>query len=89
LDEDAAAHLRVLASDFDQMADWEAEKLEQHVRDYVDATDPAVKLGKVAQPLRAALSGTTVSPPIFDVMVILGKQETLARINDAILATNF
>jgi len=40
-------------------------------------------LGKVAQPLRAALTGSTVSPPIFEVMEILGRDETLARIADA------
>lgn len=88
LTDDAIEHLRTLAADFSQFPTWQAETLEQHVRDYVEASDPPVKLGKVAQPLRAALSGTTVSPPIFDVMVILGQQETLARINDAISAVN-
>ena len=41
-----------------------------------------LKLGKVAQPLRAALTGRTVSPGIFEVMVLIGKAETLARIAD-------
>ena len=40
------------------------------------------KLGKVAQPLRAALTGSTVSPPVFDVMAVLGREEALARIRD-------
>jgi glutamyl-tRNA synthetase len=88
LDGEALEHLRTLVDDFAQMTAWEAGRLEQHVRDYVEASDPPVKLGKVAQPLRAALSGTTVSPPIFDVMVILGQQETLDRISDAIAAAN-
>jgi glutamyl-tRNA synthetase len=38
----------------------------------------------VAQPLRAALTGSTVSPPLFDVMEVLGQQETLARLGDAL-----
>ena len=41
-----------------------------------------LKLGKIAQPLRAALTGSTVSPPIFDVMAVLGREETLARLSD-------
>ena len=40
------------------------------------------KLGKVAQPLRAALTGKAVSPPVFDVMAVLGRDEALARIRD-------
>ena len=49
------------------------------------ATSPkqsGLKLGKVAQPLRAALTGTAVSPPVFDVMAVLGRDEALARIRD-------
>ncbi|MFZ9635521.1 MAG: glutamate--tRNA ligase, partial [Alphaproteobacteria bacterium] len=42
------------------------------------------KLGEVAQPLRAALSGTNVSPPIFEVMQVLGREETMGRIADAL-----
>jgi glutamyl-tRNA synthetase len=41
------------------------------------------KLGDVAQPLRVALSGKTVSPGVFEVMEILGKEETLGRLKDA------
>ena len=41
-----------------------------------------LKLGKVAQPLRAALTGHTISPGIFEVMVLIGKAESLARIGD-------
>ena len=40
------------------------------------------KLGKIAQPLRAALTGKSVSPPVFDVMAALGREEALARIRD-------
>ncbi len=41
-----------------------------------------IKLGKLAQPLRAALTGTSTSPPIFDVLEVLGREEAMARIND-------
>ena len=44
-----------------------------------------LKLGKVAQPLRAALTGRTVSPGIFEVMVLIGRDETLARLGDQIV----
>jgi glutamyl-tRNA synthetase len=48
----------------------------------------ALKLGKLAQPLRAALTGKTTSPGIFDVLVLLGKDESLARIADQMLESN-
>ena len=41
-----------------------------------------IKLGKVAQPLRAALTGRTVSPSVFEVMLTIGKEETLLRLSD-------
>ena len=47
---------------------------------YAEAND--VKLGKIAQPLRAALTGTTVSPGVFDVLAVLGRAESLNRIRD-------
>ena len=62
-------------------AEWTVEALEAGVRAFADAEGQ--KLGAVAQPLRAALTGTTVSPGIFDVLVILGRDETLARLTAA------
>jgi glutamyl-tRNA synthetase len=59
---------------------WKAEELEEIVRTYAEAA--GAKLGKVAQPLRAALTGKAVSPPVFDVMAVLGRDEALARIKD-------
>ena len=47
-----------------------------------EAEETGRKLGKVAQPLRAALTGSTVSPPVFDVMAVLGEEESIARIAD-------
>jgi glutamyl-tRNA synthetase len=66
-------------------AEWRAEALEVLVRQAAEAA--GAKLGGFAQPLRAALAGSTVSPPVFDVMQVLGRDETLARIDDAIHVT--
>jgi glutamyl-tRNA synthetase len=61
--------------------DWQAPALEEAVRAF--AEERGIKLGAVAQPLRAALVGTLASPPIFEVMAVLGREETLARLADA------
>ena len=61
---------------------WTRDVLEETARHHAEAQ--SLKLGAVAQPLRAALTGSTVSPPIFEVMEILGKAETLARLGDAL-----
>ncbi|WP_095589799.1 glutamate--tRNA ligase [Actibacterium ureilyticum] len=63
-----------------QNASWSREVLETVVSDVAEAND--LKLGKLAQPLRAALAGRMVSPSVFDMMLILGREETLARIAD-------
>jgi glutamyl-tRNA synthetase len=61
-------------------ARWEAPALEETVRSI--AEHQGLKLGALAQPLRAALAGGTTSPPIFEVMAVLGREETLARLGD-------
>jgi glutamyl-tRNA synthetase len=61
--------------------DWQAAALEEKARSFAEAA--SVKLGAVAQPLRAALTGSTQSPPIFEVMEILGKDEAMARLREA------
>ncbi len=63
------------------LADWTVEAIEEAVRSVSEQRD--LKLGKVAQPLRAAMTGTTISPGIFDVLALLGRDETLARLDDA------
>jgi glutamyl-tRNA synthetase len=63
-----------------EAADWTAPSLEKAVKEYADAA--GVKLGKIAQPLRAALTGTSTSPGIFDVLEVLGRDESLWRISD-------
>jgi len=61
---------------------WEADALEETVRQQADGL--GLKLGALAQPLRAALAGHSTSPPIFEVMAVLGRDETLGRLADAI-----
>ena len=63
---------------------WQAAALEGRVRDFVAAR--SLKLGAVAQPLRAALTGSLASPGLFEVMEVLGREESLGRIEDAALA---
>jgi glutamyl-tRNA synthetase len=62
--------------------DWGAAASEAVLRAY--AEENGLKLGAVAQPLRAALTGKTTSPPIFDVLAVLGKDESLARLRDRV-----
>jgi glutamyl-tRNA synthetase len=59
---------------------WDAETTEAAVRTFSERA--GIKLGAVAQPLRAALTGRTTSPGIFEVLAVLGKDETLARLAD-------
>jgi len=63
---------------------WQSAALEEKARAFAESA--GVKLGAAAQPLRAALTGSTQSPPIFEVMEILGKTETMARLKEAPLA---
>jgi glutamyl-tRNA synthetase len=88
LDESATALLtadsRALLADahkaLNALDDWTHDSIEQAIRAVADAT--GIKLGKLAQPLRAALTGRTTSPGIFDVLVLLGKGESVSRIAD-------
>ena len=63
------------------LPDWTEDATEQAVREVAEAL--GVKLGQVAQPLRAALTGRATSPGIFDVLALLGREESLARVADA------
>ena len=62
------------------LADWTAQTTEEAVRGFAEAS--GLKLGQVAQPLRAALTGRATSPPLFDVMAVLGRDESLGRLRD-------
>jgi glutamyl-tRNA synthetase len=71
----AAAHAAL-----DAVSNWDTEPLDAAVRQVAEARE--LKLGQVAQPLRAALTGRKTSPGIFDVLVLLGREESLGRIAD-------
>jgi glutamyl-tRNA synthetase len=62
------------------VTDWTAEATEAAMRAFAD--QEGLKFGAVAQPLRAALTGRTTSPGIFDVLAVLGRDESLARLGD-------
>ena len=88
LDEKAARLLtpdarRLLVDLIDRLraSEWQPELLEAEIRSFAD--QKGAKLGSVAQPLRAALTGSLASPGIFVVMKILGREESLGRIADA------
>ena len=69
-----------IAEELSAIEPWTAEATEQAVRAFAERH--GVKLGSVAQPLRAALTGRPTSPPIFDVLAVLGKDESLGRLQD-------
>ena len=79
LTDDARALLARIADALRSSADWTTEALEVRVKAL--AEEWGLGLGKLAQPLRAALTGQTTSPGIFDVLVLLGREESLARID--------
>ena len=64
------------------VADWETTGLEAAMRELSEAR--GLKLGKVAQPLRAAVTGSTTSPGLFEVLEVLGRGESLGRIDDVL-----
>jgi glutamyl-tRNA synthetase len=77
---EARAILARLLPALTALADWTVEDTEAAVKAFTEKEN--LKLGSVAQPLRAALTGRSASPGIFDVLVILGRDESLARISD-------
>lgn len=79
--EEARDLLGRLRTRLELVEDWTAPGIEAAVREFAETA--SVKLGAVAQPVRAALTGRTASPGIFEVCAIIGKTETLGRIGDA------
>lgn len=79
LNPEAMGHLKELLPKLEGLSAFTHDAIEGVFRTYTEAN--GLKLGAVAQPLRAALTGTAVSPPIFKAAEIMGKTETLARIN--------
>ncbi len=80
LDDEAKQRLSAISERLQAETDWTIEALEASLKAYAEELE--LGLGKLAQPLRAALTGQTTSPGIFDVLVLLGREESLARIND-------
>jgi len=76
----ARAQLKEIEPELAAVEPWTAETTESAVRAFAERK--GVKLGAVAQPLRAALTGRTTSPGIFEVLTLLGKPESLARVAD-------
>jgi glutamyl-tRNA synthetase len=78
LDPEGIAVLKAIRPVLQGITHWNAASLEADVKGFAAASN--LKLGQIAQPLRAALTGTNTSPGIFDVMSVLEKDETLQRI---------
>jgi glutamyl-tRNA synthetase len=79
LDADARAFLARISERLRDEQDWTTQGLEANLKAYAEGL--GLGLGKLAQPLRAALTGQTTSPGIFDVLALLGREESLARID--------
>ena len=86
LSDEARGHLRAAHDALADLARWDHDSTDAAVREVAETI--GLKLGRLAQPLRAALTGKTTSPGIFDVLALLGKDESLARISDQMLEPN-
>ena len=64
----------------EKLEEWTKNKIEENIKSYCSSIN--IKLGKLAQPLRAATTGKSVSPGLYEVMEVLGKEETLNRIQN-------
>jgi len=82
LDDDAKGLLQRLIPLLENQDEWEEEALLELVKKFADQANS--KLGKVAGPMRAALTGSHISPSVFEVMAVLGKPESLMRLKDQI-----
>ena len=80
LTDEARGHLTLAHGALAALDRWDHDATDAAVREVAEKA--GIKLGKLAQPLRAALTGKTTSPGIFDVLALLGKDESLARIAD-------
>jgi glutamyl-tRNA synthetase len=79
LDDEGRKRLSAISAALAKENDWTIEALEATTKSLAEELE--LGLGKLAQPMRAALTGTTTSPGIFDVLVLLGREESLARID--------
>ncbi len=85
LDDEARGRLTLVSEALIGENDWTIETLEATTKALAERHD--LGFGKLAQPMRSALTGTTNSPGIFDVLVLLGKEKSLARIDAQALST--
>jgi len=74
--------LKIVRDKLAEMQEFTEQGIEDMLRSL--AEEKQVGLGKVAQPVRVAITGTTVSPPIFDSVQLLGKEKTLTRIDNTL-----
>ncbi|GEP04704.1 glutamate--tRNA ligase [Methylobacterium oxalidis] len=77
---DGRARLAAVMPALEAVPEWSAAATEGAVRSFAETQ--GLKLGQIAQPLRATLTGRTTSPPLFDVMAVLGREESLGRLRD-------
>jgi glutamyl-tRNA synthetase len=84
LDEDGRGALSDARDALAALKDWDGESIEVALRGVIDARHAKPK--DVFQPIRVALAGTTVSPGIFETLTVLGREESLARIEKALFA---
>jgi len=82
LNESGLENLTLMREQLAGLSSWTSSEMEDMVRQTAETRD--IKMGKLAQPIRAALSGTNVSPGIFEIMEVLGREESLGRIDDAL-----
>ncbi len=78
---EARERIATLIGPLTAMEEWDGAALEAFIRAFAD--DAGIKLGGIAQPLRAALTGSNASPGIFEVMGVLGRDECIGRLADA------
>jgi len=83
LNDEGRAVLKAVLPHLEATSEWSVESLDAAVRAH--AEEVGLKLGKVAQPLRAALTGRATSPGVFDVLFVLGREESIARVKDQIV----
>ena len=82
LDKEAVEVLTDIAQRLAGFEDWSEEGLDAGLRAFAEDRDPPLKLGQIAQPLRAAVTGSTTSPGLFEVLAVLGREEVLRRIGN-------
>ena len=83
VEDDTKNLLKSINEKLTNIADWTEENLEKELRDF--ATEAGLGFGKVAQPLRNVLTGRKITPSLFEMLVVFGKQESLCRIESVLL----